>query len=517
MTATFVILGLAVIAFISNRLPIGLVALGVAVSLWATGVLTLNEAFAGFGDPTVIFIASLFVVSESLDATGVTVWAGSWVVSRAGESRRSLIVVIILFTAVTTALVSVNGAVAALIPMVVLIAARAHIPASQMLLPLAFAAHAGSLLTLTGSPVNVILSEFAEDATGRSFGFFEFALVGVPLVIGTILIVVFAGQKLLPVRAVAEIPSDLASHANVLATQYRVSEDLEFFSRDGGLVEVVLPPRSQFIGEHMFPGMSTAEGDLVVVAAQRGSRPLEGPTAVLRAGDSLLLSGSWENLEHHISTNAGILPVTEPKALRRAVPLGVGAKRALWIVAAMVVLLALGVVPPAIAGLLAVGALILTKVVSPPQAYAAISWTTIVLIAGMIPLSTAFMSTGAADMLAEGLLTLLKGGNPTAALLAVCVVTMFLGQLISNVATVLITAPVALALAEALSVSPTPFLMALAVAGAAAFLTPIATPANMMVMEPGGYRFGDYWKLGLPLLSFYLVVAVLLVPLIWSL
>ena len=167
-------------------------------SLWATGVLELDEALAGFGDPTVIFIASLFVVSEALDAAGVTSWAGQQLIARVGDSRTRLIVLTMLLVAVLTALISVNGAVAALIPVTVVLAIRLGRPPSQLLLPLAFGAHAGSLLALTGTPVNVIVSDAAADAGVGRFGFLEFGLVGVPLVAGTIAIVWLFGERLLP-------------------------------------------------------------------------------------------------------------------------------------------------------------------------------------------------------------------------------------------------------------------------------------------------------------------------------
>jgi di/tricarboxylate transporter len=158
---------------------------------------------------------------------------------------------------------------------------------------------------------------------------------------------------------------------------------------------------------------------------------------------------------------------------------------------------------------------VLTRTVTVPQAYHAISWTTIILIAGMIPLSTAFISTGTADLVAQGMLSMLGDADPRLALLALGIATIALGQLISNVATVLIMAPIAIAVAQNLDLSVQPFMMALTVVGAASFLTPIATPANLMVMEPAGLRFGDYWRLGLPLALLFLAVAVLYVPLIW--
>ena len=156
-TITFVVLGVAVVLFVWDYFPVELVAVGAALSLYATGVLDLSQSIAGFGDQTVIFIASLFIVSAALDATGVTVWAGQRLIDAAGDSRSRLIVLTMLLVAALTALISVNGSVAALLPMVVLLAIRLRRPTSQLLLPLAFGAHAGSMLTLTGTPVNVIV------------------------------------------------------------------------------------------------------------------------------------------------------------------------------------------------------------------------------------------------------------------------------------------------------------------------------------------------------------------------
>jgi len=186
------------------------------------------------------------------------------------------------------------------------------------------------------------------------------------------------------------------------------------------------------------------------------------------------------------------------------------------VLAGMVVLLASGVVPPAVAGLLAAGGMILSGVLTIEQAYRGIAWTTVILVAGMIPLSTAMVQTGAAETLADALLDVVGGSGPHLLLLGLVLLTFVLGQLISNMATALIVIPIAVSAAAELDVSPKPVLMAVCVASAAAFLTPVATPANLMVMAPGGYRFGDYWKLGLPLVGLFGVVAILLVPVIWS-
>lgn len=515
IVVTLAILVLAVVAFVSNRIPLGVVAIGVSLALYLTGVLDLTQAFAGFGDPTVLFIASLFVVSESLESTGIVAWAGHQVTSRAGTRRVPLLLTIGVLVAVVAAVISVTGSVAALLPLVVVIAARAQISPSQMLIPLAFSAHAGSVLTLTGTPVNIIVSDLAEESGGRPFGFFEFALAGLPLVAGTLAIIGLFGSRLLPKRTPQAVPVDLEQLASTLRSDYAIDPGRTLMSPSRGVTEAVVPPRSTLIGLHVFPGMCTPSGDLVILGVTRGGEIIEESGVDLQAGDALLLDGTWDDLHRHTAGSAEVLVVDEPTALRRSVPLGTGAKRAAVILTLMIVLLATGIVPAAVAGVLAAIALVLTKVVSVTRAYRSISWTTVVLIAGMIPLSTAFQTTGAATVIADWLGSWLGSAGPHTALAVIVLLTLFLGQLISNTATVLIIAPVAVALAHTMQLSVMPFLMALTVAGAAALLTPVATPANLMVMEPGGYRFGDYARLGLPLAALYFVIAVFYVPLVW--
>lgn len=430
IVATFLILAAAIIAFLSARVPLEVVAVGVALGLWATGVLTLPQAFAGFGDPTVLFIASLFIVATALETSGVTRMVGAVILARAGRRRGRILIWVGGIVAILTALISINGAVAALIPVAAVIARRSGLSPSQLMLPMAFIASSASLLTLTGTPVNVVVSELAAEA-GRPFGFFEFALVGLPLVAATIAIVVLLGPRLLP------------HHGPDPAPQHHTEREAETLS---------LVPEAVRTG---------------AVRTQRRSR------------------------------------------LHR------GSRRTLAVTAVMVALLATGAIPPAVAGLLAAGSLIVLRVVKLPDLYHGVSWTTLVLIAGMIPLSVAFLETGAADVVADALLAVVGQADPHLALIVVCVVVVVLGQFISNVATVLIVAPVATSIALTLDVSALPFLMALTVAGASSFLTPVATPVNLMVMAPGGYRFGDYWRLGLPLTVLFLLAAVFYVPLIW--
>lgn len=515
-TITFIVLGTAIVVFVWDRLPVAIVAIAVALSLWATGVLELDQALEGFGDPTVVFIASLFVVGEGLEASGVTAWAGRELMAHVGTSRTRLVTLMLLLVAALTALISVNGAVAALVPVAVVTATRLGRAPSQLLMPLAFGAHAGSLLALTGTPVNVIAADAASDAGVGRFGFFEFALVGVPLVAGTIAIVIVFGERLLPARSARCITRDLSDHARTLIDQYELDHPEEaLLTRVSGVAEVVIPPRSVLEGERVFPGMVTDSGDLVVLGVQRRGEELPAEHG-LAVGDTLLLQGTWSDLDRHLVPEE-VLLVDAPDAVRRAMPLGWGARRALAVLAVMVVLLATGAVPPAVAGLLAACGLVVLGVVSVEDAYRGVSWTTVILVAGMIPLSTAMIDSGAAGRLADDLVAVVGDAGPRALLVGLFLLTVTLGQLISNVATALIVIPVAVSAAAEMDVSAKPALMTVAVSAAASFLTPVATPANLMVMEPGGYRFGDYWKLGLPLLVLFGVVAIGLVPLLWPL
>jgi di/tricarboxylate transporter len=528
MAISFAVLALVVVLFVLNRVPLELVAVGAALLLYATGVLSINQALAGFGDPTVIFIAALFIVSEGLDAGGVTAWAGRQLVSRAGDGPIRLLLMIMLAVAVATAFISVNGAVAAMLPVVVMAATRLKRLPSRLLLPMVFAAHAGSQLALTGTPVNVIVSDAAADAGAGRFGYFSFALVGVPLLVGTVAIVLLFGHRLLPERTPRSIPPDFSEHARTLVNQYqgRIAADpardertvgdaaRPLFTPDTGVVEVVVPPRSGLIGAGVFPGMVTDSGTLVVVAVQRHGEDMDGET-VVAAGDILLLEGSWAAFSENLD-DAEVLVVDRPDLVRRqTAPVGRKGRNAAIVLAGMIVLLLTGVTPPVVAGLLAAGAMVGLRVLTMQQSYRAISWTTVVLVGGMIPLSTAMQQTGAAERLAHLLVELVGGGSPYLLLLGLSLLTATLGQLISNTATALIVIPIAVSAAADTGVSVRPMLMAVTVAAAASFLTPVATPVNLMVMEPGGYRFGDYWRLGLPLLMLFVAVATFLVPVIW--
>ena len=592
VSITVLVLVVAVAAFVWNRLPVEVVALGVALSLFGTGVISLDEAFSGFGSGTVVLIAALFVVAEAVDAAGITTWLGGLLIRFAGTSRIRLVLLMMGITALLTSFISVNGAVAALLPMVVVLAVRLGRRPAQLLMPMAFAAHAGSLLVLTGSPVNVLILNAALDATGRGIGFFEFGLVGVPLLVGTMGLATWLGPKLVPDRVPEALPKDLSSHGETLMHHYlgddqltrlRIPADSAFIGHpaldplrghpaglhlisvqraDGkpvsanelsagdqiivrgeqqlinkfaaghgleqsddakcglisssyGVAEVVIPPRSDLVGTVVYPGMITASGALVVLAHQRpGEQPSTART-IVEAGDVLLLQGAWSALDQH-TVDHNVLLVDSPDAIRRqTVPLGPGAVPALIVLAAMVIMLATAIVPAPVAALLAAMALVVLRVVTPAQARRSMAWQTLILVGAMIPLSAAITQTGTAAIIADAMVAAVGGSGPLLLLAGIFVVTAVLGQLISNTATALIIIPISLSVAAEAAINPLTVLMCVAVASSAALLTPVSTPANMMIMEPAGYRFGDYWKFGLAVMAVYGAVAILLVPVFW--
>lgn len=596
ITITYLIIVGAVALFVWNRLPVAVVALLTPMALFYTGILDVREVVAGFGDPVVLFVASLLVLGTALEAAGVTTWAGQGLVKRAGASPAKLLVMLMLLCAVLSSALGFMGTVAALLPVAVASATRAGLATSRVLMPMAFAGSAGGVLTLTASPVNMIVSSAAEGAYLDGFAFLEFALAGVPLVAGTIVLLMLLGPRLLPQRNGASLPADLSQHTHTLIGQYglgdglhclrlrddsplagsarsalalqayegialvgvktaetgaapqrdtfqagdtlmlrgdatsaaQLAQDLnlspnaeggdpakQWMSMESGLAEVVIPPRSALIGRTVFPGIVTASGDLMLLAVQRGGIDLPARPAPLRAGDHLLLKGSWQALDQELAT-PHVLVVDAPDLIRRqSLGLGQTAPRAFGVMGLLVLLLATGWVPPAVAGVTCAILMVVLGVVTVPEAYRGMDWNTVVLLAGMIPLSTALQQTGAADQMAHQLLVLVGDAGPQALVAGLFVLTVILGQLISNTATALIVAPIAVAAAFELGISPRPVLMSIAVAAAASFLTPIATPPNLMIQGPGGYRFGDYWKLGLPLTLWFFVVAVFWVPVMW--
>lgn len=584
--------------FIWNRVPAAVVAVGASLVLYFTGVISAQQTLSGFGDPVVILIVALLAIAVGLEDAGVGVWAGQLLMRRAGGSPRMRLVAMMVVAAVFSGLIGMNGAVAAMLPIAVLVAVRTGTPPSRLMIPLAFACLTGAKLTLLGSPVNVIAATQAEEAGVGHIGFFEWALLGVPQLIGTILIAAFLGTRLIPDRQSRSIPADLSEHAHTLVEQYKLEEglhwlrlrntsplvgaasstlDLESYpglqlvgfldgdrpaaltrerlavgdhvlvrgdvadvgrlasdlhlgirpasetgavaesllGRQTGLAEVVIPPRSAMIGRSVFPGMTTADGGLQILAVQRGDDEVREAPILLRAGDHILLQGTWEALDTYLA-DPQVLVVDSPEVVKRqTVALGRGAPAAIGILVLLVVLLAFDLVPPALAAVLCAALMVVFRVVRLPQLYHRIDWNTPILIGAMIPPAVAMMTTGAAALIGDYVVDALGAAGPYAVLAGLFLVSALVSQFISNTSAALVMIPIGLATAAELGVSALPMMMGVAMGASASFLTPFANGVSLMVYGPGGYRFGDFWRLGIVVLAWTLVVTLLVVPLVW--
>ncbi|UPG72076.1 SLC13 family permease [Roseomonas gilardii subsp. gilardii] len=595
-TLSIILVAMALFAW--NRIPAAAVAVGASLALYFSGILTMHETLSGFGDPVVVMIAALLAIATGLEMAGVGAWSGQLLIRHTGTNDSWRLFAIMISAAVFSGLIGMNGAVAAMLPITVVVAVRTRVAPSRLMIPLAFACLTGSKLTLLGTPVNLIAATQADEGGAGHIGFFEWAVLGVPLLAGTIVLTLAFGRSLLPERHGQSIPADFSAHAETLVEQYRLDDGLHYFrvrhtsplvgrprgeiapetfgglqlvsilagdtlaplqrpeiaegdillvrgeaeqagrfaadmhlsvresdtdgsiadllmSRSSGLAEVVIPQRSNLIGQQAFPGMTTEDGSLMVLAIQRGSEEIRQRTITLRAGDHLLLQGTWKALDQYLA-DPKVLVVDSLEAVQRqAVALGQGAAMAITVLLLLVLLLAFDIVPAPIAAVVCATLMVLGRVLTLAQFYRGIDWNTCILIGAMIPPATAMTKTGAAELIGDHVVELLGGAGPHAVLAGIFVVTALISQFISNTSAALVMMPIGFATASELGVSPLPLIMGVAMGASASFLTPFANGVSLMVYGPGGYRFGDFWRLGLLIMAWTLIVTVVIVPLYW--
>jgi di/tricarboxylate transporter len=594
---TLAIIAAAMVFFVWNVVPAAVVAVCATLLLYFSGVLTMQETLAGFGDPVVILIAALLGIGAGLEVAGVGAWAGQLLIRHTGGNETWRVVAIMVVAAVLSGLIGMNGAVAAMLPITVAVAVRTGVAPSRLMIPLAFGCLTGSKLTLLGTPVNLIASTQADEAGVGHIGFFEWAVLGIPLLAGTIAIIVLFGKRLLPERRSLSIPVDFSAHAQTLVEQYNLEEGLHRFrvrstspyigtsradvdltnyaglqlvgvldgrsatplerqiaeddlvlvrgdaetagrlaadmhlgvreedargavadlllNRASGLAEVVIPLRSKMIGQTMFPGMATEDGALMVLAIQRGGIEMSPEPVVVRAGDHLLLQGTWKALDQYLA-DPKVLVVDSPEAVQKqAVALGQGAPAAIAILVLLVILLAFNIVPAPVAAVLCAALMLITRVLTVPQFYRGIDWNICILIGAMIPPAIAMTKTGAAALIGDYVVGALGSAGPHVVLAGVFVVTAVITQFISNTSAALVMMPIGVATASELGVNALPMMMGVAMGASASFLTPFANGVSAMVYGPGAYRFGDFWKIGSIVTIWALIVTVVVVPIFW--
>lgn len=624
LTVMLVLLG-AVALFVSDRVRLDVVALLVILALTLTGSLTPAQALAGFADPLVVMIAALFVVSGALVQTGVADAFGRALGRLAGGGETRMVVAVMLATGLLSAFMSSTGTVAVMLPIVMAMAWRAGVSPSKLLIPTAYAALVGGMLTLIATPPNLVASQALEGAGRAPFGFFAFTPFGLGMLAVSVAFMATLGRRLLPARA----PAAPGAEARGDVPRESLTAVAERFGLPTSLARVVLPPGSPLVGRRLkelrWPerlGVQVLAVDTEPAAAAGGARSRRhlgrskriGPDTTLAAHDRLLLQGSPEALatvatragteaepvdgeelaEGVVPANLGFAEVLLPprsswigKSLAELrfrerygvqvvavlrgperVRLGEGEKRlaalrlrfgdtlllqgpvkavaelrrerhdavvlseageppeaprrrkapmVVVVLLAMLLVMTVGWVAPVVAVLLAVIALVLTGAISMEEAYRAVQWESVVLIAGMLPLATALELSGGVAYLADGVVALLGDSAPLVLLAGVYLVTTALGQLMSNTATAVLIAPIALRAALDLGVAPEPVMMMVALAAASSFCTPMASPVNTLVVGPGKYRFSDFVRVGLPMQALMLVVGLTLIPLLFGL
>lgn len=611
MVEVLVILTITIVLFIWGKFPPDVVALLSLIALYMTGILTMTETLSGFSNATVIMIAALFIIGEGLSRTGWTALAGQRFVQWAGKSVPKLLVIVTLGASLLSGFVSNTGTVAALLPVTVTAAWNAGTLPSKLLMPVAFGSNTGGLLTLTGTPPNIIASNALVENNFEGFSFFEFSLIGVPLLVISILYFRYLGYRLLPNKKTGNKPADIDQEMHKWIEGFSVGENLyrlrirsmsplintkiadwgfeenhqvavmrlkrrhpsplqqktplyvelpdpdtdlryhdiitvkgepeavdnlavryslgvvstpkekdslkeELINQEVGMAEMLITPKSVFVGRTINLGNYLEMFNVQLVAASRNNRPLTGRIKI-NAGDAFVIRGKWENIEALKSMYENIVITGSPESLSKNVAtLNVRSYIALGTLILMIVLLVLKLLPGAIAALICAGIMMLSGCVPITKAYKGISWTSVVMIAGMIPMGLALQKTGIAELAATTLVDALGSIHPTALLAGIFLLTTAFSQTINNSATAVLMAPIAIIAATSLGVSPKPFLITVAISASTAFLTPVGTTTNAMVLSAGGYSFIDYVRVGGPLLFLFFLSTVALVPLIWK-
>lgn len=599
------ILAATVVLFVSDRLRLDVVALMALLALSISGVAPVDVALSGFSNSAVLMIAGLFVIGAALAETGAADWLGNRLERASRGSEARAVVVVTCATALVSAFMSSTGTVALLMPVVGTLAARRGIPPNRLLMPLAFAAHLGSNLTLISTPPNLLMSAALTEAGRPPFRFFSFTIPGVVVLALGVAYLAFVGRRLLASvnaggggeggeRRSILSALDLATEhglgealvtlritpgsslvgislatANLRAArgvtviginrggeaqrvvpravfeagdELRVlgaREALEAMGRELGVVvvpgssaftlpddeslaEVVLPRLSRLVGTTLRNAKFRDRYRASVLAVRRieGKSPVSRTGAslrdvVLRSGDTLLLKGRRKYLRRLRAERADLVLMAEPDAAGDVVADAPRALVAVGITLAMLLVMAVGWLPNVVAVLLAALLVVLTGCVRPTDVYRTVNWESIVLIACMIPLATTLERTGVTSYVVGAIERQLHGASPIVVLALLVVVTSAFGMVLSNTATAVLVAPVGLRLATAFGIAPEPLLMGVAFASSAAFATPIASPVNVLVMNPGGYRFVDYARVGVPLQLLVLAAAVAVIPLVF--
>ena len=618
MTITLIILIITVAMFIWGKLRADIVALTALAALLVFGILTPAEALAGFSSPIVVMMIGLFVVGGAIMQTGLAKLTGNKLMALSRGNETITFLLVMLVTSFIGAFVSNTGTVALMMPIIMSLAAGSGMQSSRFLMPLAFAGSLGGMLTLIGTPPNLVIDEVLTEAGFKPLAFFSFFPVGIIVIaIGIIVLMplskIFLSKKqsgkkkkqgkslddlvdeyqlldnlhryIVPSRRssaaldengeqmdivgktlkdlsiqkkygvsiieirnekksrlglVKDVSQNMAKSSSTIqvhdtlyiigeeekmkrfASDYglRKMKDVKIDFYDLGLTEIVVMPTSNFAGLRIGDANLRKRFGINVLGVKRGDEYITDNLIAtkLHVGDMLLVQGEWTNLAHLATDTSNWVVIDQPEKTADKVLLDYKAPVAAAIMLLMIAMMVFDFIPVApvtaviIAGLLTVFAGCFRNV---EAAYKTINWESIVLIAAMMPMSTALEKTGASALVSQGLVDSLGAMGPTALLAGIYFTTSLMTMFISNTATAVLMAPIALVAAHQVGVSPYSFLFAVTLGASMCFASPFSTPPNALVMKAGGYTFMDYVKVGLPLQIIIGVVMTFVLPLLF--
>ena len=581
----FCVMGL----FIWGRWRYDLVAFAALISAVLLDLVPAANAFAGFSSSAVITVAAVLVISRGLSTSGAIDRVTHIVVPQV-KSLALQITSLAGFAGTLSAIMNNVGALALLMPATINAAKKVGRSPSLLLMPLSFGSILGGLITLIGTPPNIIIASYREQALGAPYQMFDFAPVGLVITAAGVLFLALFGWKLIPKERQAASPIDElleidAYVAEVVAPKTSAAigkniielEDIAdecelriaglirnnqrilgparhtlieakdililkagpkeldkfaeklglmikggteksralFSSDDVLLIEAVVSSDSRLIGHIIGDLRLKSRYRLNLLGVSRQGKTIRARLhkIMFRSGDVLLLQADQDAISTNLP-HLGLLPLAGRD-------LQIGKRRHAWLaagfMASAVVLAASGIMGLTIALSLAALLMVLSGIVPLRDLYESIDWPVIVLVGAMIPVGGALETTGATALIADSILRLADGWSPVVVLAALLIVTMTLSDVMNNTATAVVMAPVSISMSMQLGVNPDPFLMAVAVGASCAFLTPIGHKNNALIMGPGGYAFGDYWRMGLPLEIIVALAAVPMIILVWPL
>lgn len=607
MTLTLIVLAVSVILFATGKIRSDIVALAALTVLMLFGILTPEEALSGFSSSVVIMMIGLFVVGGAILQTGIAKAASQRIMKLSKGNDTMMFLLVMLTTAFIGAFVSNTGTVALLMPIIVSMSSESGKSPSRLLMPLAFASSIGGMLTLIGTPPNLVIQDALVTNGYEPLSFFSFFPVGmVCIVVGILVLLPLSkmfldgksdesgkkkskhksldkliseynlkdylsvykvtakssangrsvaeldvrhryGLSILEIRSekkstggiLRNVKQKVASAKSVLktgdilyltgdndnitafASKYSLeklpSNDLDFY--DIGIAEIVLMPQSSFVNTMIKDSSLREKYNLNVLGIRRSGDYIINDIAneKLQIGDVLLVQGSWQNISQ-LDTNEDWVVMGQPSEQQGTVLLDYKAPLAAIIMLMMICMMVFDFIPVnnvtaiMIAGLLMVLTGCLRNV---DAAYKTIKWESVVLIAAMMPMSIALQKTGTSDMISNALVEWLRSSGPIALLAGLYFTTSLMTMFISNTATAVLMAPIAINTAQQLGVSPYPFLFAVTLGASMCFASPFSTPPNALVMKAGNYTFMDYVKVGLPLQIIMGLVMIFVLPYIF--